>query len=184
MMTNLSHCTGSIRRASGLLLATFLALVTGCGHYQMGVASHEHGPLPKKIYVDWVENETFEPEQIVPYTQAIREMIIESGQFTLSGSPVEADAILGVSLNNFDRFIQANRSDDTGLALKYRNMMTATFSLYGNADGQVFIEEQEISISADALASQGLQAAEFQQTDTMARYLANRVRDAMYGLGF
>ena len=49
---------------------------------------------------------------------------------------------------------------------------------------KVFIEEQEISISADALASQGLQAAEFQQTDTMARYLANRVRDAMYGLGF
>ncbi|MGB0371770.1 MAG: LPS assembly lipoprotein LptE [Opitutales bacterium] len=167
-----------------IVLALGASIISGCASYQMGTPGDADGPILDSIYVDWVSNETFEPDQVVPYTQALREVIMESGVFTLAGSPVDADAVLSVSIANFDRQRQANRSDDTGLALIYRNEVTATVSLVANSDGRVFLDEQIISVSGDALASQGLQASEYQQAPVLARMLANKIRDALLGLNW
>lgn len=170
----------SIQAVIAALLLIFS--LSGCGHYQMGMPSKQGAYSAQKIYVEWVENNTFEAAQVVPYTQAIREMIIESGYFELAPSPIDADAILSISLESFSRNRQAHRSDDTGLASIYRGTMEAVVSLIGNADGRMLVDEKKFALSADALVSQGLQAAEYQQTHTMARQLANRVRDTLHGL--
>ena len=162
-------------------LALF-AVLCGCAHYQLGFAGTLETQSIRSIYVDWLENETFEAQQVVPYTQAIREALLETGTFRLTSSPVDADAVLTVRLENFDRTRQANRSDDTGLALLYRNEITAIVSLIANSDGRTFLDARTFNVSANALASQGLQSAEFQQTPTLARLLANQIRDAILGL--
>lgn len=159
-------------------------LLSACAHYQMGTPESSDGPRFESIYVDWVDNKTFEAEQIVPYTQAIREIILESSDFTLSGNPIEADAVLSVSLSELDRQRQADRSDDTGLALIYRNEMTVSVSLEANSDGRVFLDEKVFTVSADALASQGLQASEYQQTPILARMLAQKILDTLIGLNW
>ncbi|MEM9026241.1 MAG: hypothetical protein AAGB06_04830, partial [Verrucomicrobiota bacterium] len=122
-----------------LLIACCAMLLSACAHYQMGTPASPDGARFESIYVDWVDNETFEAEQIVPYTQAIREIILESSDFTLSGNPVNADAVLSITLSELDRQRQADRSDDTGLALIYRNEMTVSVSLEANTDGRIFL---------------------------------------------
>lgn len=164
-----------------IILAIFFK---GCAQYEMGLPEGETGPLFRSIYVDWVDNDTFEPETVVPYTQAIREAIMESTTFHLAGNPVEADAVLSISLDNFDREHQANRSDDTGLALIYRNQITAKVSLVANSDGRVFLDQKPFSVSADALASQGLQAAEYQQAPILARMIAKDINEILLGLNW
>lgn len=165
-----------------LLSLTLFAVFSGCAHYQLGTAGTLENQAIRTIYVDWIENDTFEAQQVVPYTQAIRETIMESGSFSLASSPVRADAVLYVRLEGFDRTRQANRSDDTGIALIYRNEITAIVSLVANSDGRTFIDERTFAVSADALAAEGLQGAEYQQAPTLARLLANQIRDAILGL--
>ena len=159
-------------------------LLSSCAHYQLGTSSDTNPQAFESIYVDWVINETFEADQVVVYTQALREAIIESGSLKLASNPVEADAILNVTIGDFNRRQQANRSDDTGLTLIYRNEVRATVSLIANSDGRIFLREQDFTVSADALAAQGLQAAEYQQSPVLARMLAQKVRDTLMSLNW
>ena len=170
------------RFASIVLLTISAAYFSGCASYQLGTSDTLKSQSISSIYVDWIDNKTFEAQQVVPYTQAIREAILESGVFSLASSPVAADAVLYVSLDNFERRRQANRSDDTGLALIYRNEITATVSLVANSDGRTFLDARTFNVSGDALTAEGLQGAEYQQAPTLARMLANQIRDAIIGL--
>ncbi|MFP4069621.1 MAG: LPS assembly lipoprotein LptE [Verrucomicrobiota bacterium] len=174
--------------AGALLLLLAACLLPGCAHYRPGAGAE----LPfDSIYIRPAENESFAPQAQALVSAQIRERFIRDGRVKVLADESEADAVLLVTLTEYDREAGARRGDDTVTATDFDVRLRALVSLYSSEQGGFLFADREIEESTVAYvdnpyddapeATQGYHQAEYQAMPRLARDLANRITDEVLG---
>jgi len=152
-----------------LTLLAFGLLGNGCANYHLG----QQGALPfRTLYVAPVENTSFAPQAQAPLTNALARQFLDSGQVELVSSPNKADAILRVTLTDYDHQISATQQTDTGRARAYLLELKAESTLtIGSETGAKKTHRANVRTLVDG----GLQPAEFQAMPALTRDLARGI---------
>ena len=129
---------------SALLLlscAVSLSGLTGCSGYRLGSMLP---PDVKSVYVPTFLNKTKEPLLEVETTSATIEEFQKDGSLQIA-SQDKADAILEVTLIDFDLDPVAFRSDEATAAREYRMTITVAFVMRRTSDNTVVAESPRLS---------------------------------------
>lgn len=161
------------RHKSLLILATLAGalFLAGCGHYELG--RHEKPPF-RSVYVKPVANASFAPQAQALLTTQIREAILYDGLLEVRTED-EADAVLEVVLQEFDKHIAATRTDDTGLAEKLRLQLKADCTLLDSRTGEIYMNNRSVVATADSFPQDSSVQAEFQSMPVLTQNLARRI---------
>lgn len=157
----------------GLVLAGLLVslLSSGCGRYQLG--RHVEPPF-RSIYIKPVSNTSFAPQAQAILSLQLREDFLLDG-LVLAAHEGDADAILEITLRNFDRQIAATRQDDTEIAEKIRLALSASCTLLDRRTGRVYFKDRPVSATADSFPDDRSQQAQYQSMPVLTRNLARRI---------
>jgi len=157
----------------GLILAGVLLslMSSGCGRYQLG--RHVEPPF-RSIYVKPVSNASFAPQAQAILTLQLREDFLHDGLVQVAHEG-EADAILEITLRNFDRQTAATRQDDTEIAEKIRLELSASCTLVDRRTGKVYFKDRPVSAIADTFPDDRSQQAQYQSMPVLTRNLARRI---------
>lgn len=160
-------------KSSLFLFFGFLAgiLLSGCGHYQLG---RDAKPPFRSIYIKPAVNESFAPQAQALLTMQIREALIRDGLLEVLDEG-KADAVLEVTLKNFDRHVAATRTTDTGLAEKLRLELTAHCTLSDNRSSKIYFKNRSVNAASDAFPQENPAGAEFQSMSVLTDRLARRI---------
>ncbi len=162
----------------GLLL---LALAGGCANYRIGKAAD----LPfRTVYIEPVANRSFAPQAQALVSTQVREHLMRDGRLRIVG-PDEADAILSITLFDYEREATTVRGDDTVLASKFTMSVIARCTLTDARTGRPYFQDRETGAETegifgldDELTLQGMQS-EYQTmpilTEKLARNIGNLV---------
>ncbi|MGH7996913.1 MAG: LPS assembly lipoprotein LptE [Opitutaceae bacterium] len=137
-----------------LLLCAFAgaALEAGCAHYQWGT----RGRLPfTSLYVEPVRNRTLLPQAEAPIETQLRLALIQDGRVQIVDSPAAADAVLAVVISGFKREVAAVRQQDTGLASKFAETLTAQCTLIDRRSGRAYFENRVVQAKRDVFTDSG-----------------------------
>ena len=156
--------------------AAFLFLGIGCAHYQLGTA----GKLSfHSLYIAPVENKARLPQAVAIFSTQLREAFLRDGRVTVVDSPNQADAVLTVSLDTYDRQVTSSRPDDTGLARKFNLELSALCTLTEN--GKTLFEKRPVSVDQQIFTTANPQQidsnqsqAEYQAMPQLALKLAEK----------
>ncbi len=135
-MRNLFAIRAGLVVVGGLLLLS----LSGCVGYQLGSMLP---PDIRTVYVPTFANETEEPLIEVEATRAAIRAIQRDGSLQLAGDDV-ADAVLEVTLINFDLVPLAFARERRAAAEEYRLYLTAAYTLRRRATGETIIESPRI----------------------------------------
>jgi len=178
-----------MRRARPLLIVLLWGvLAAGCSHYRLGTGAE---PAFTTLYIAPVANKTLIPQSRMLMTVHIREALERDGRVTLVNDSADADATLEVTLTTIKREVAANREDDTGLARKFTESLTAIYTLRDNRSGRMLVAERPVTVQREvfvdnglgdvtpfALANDQLQS-EYNTIPLMAESLADRLSHAV-----
>lgn len=165
-----------------LFLGTVLLLAAaGCSSYRIGKPADT--PF-RTVYIEPVANRSFAPQAQTLLSTQIREHIMRDGRIALADRD-EADAVLSVTLDEYEREASALRGDDTVLASKFTMTLTARCTLADTRTGRVYFQGRETTTETEGLFGideeltfQGLQS-EYQTmpilTEKLAREISNMV---------
>lgn len=143
----------------------------GCAGYQLG----DGGELPfRSIAVAPPVNASLAPQAAVLVGSGVAREIDRSGRASLA-PPESADAILAITLTTLQREISADRADDTGLARKWRVVLTAECTLTDRRTDRVLFEKRPVRAFDEVYADSGLPAAEYQNMPVLAGRLAEAI---------
>jgi len=162
-------------------IALMLLGTAGCAHYNAGKPADT--PFTT-IYIEPVANRSFAPQAQALVSTQVRERIMRDGRVRVVGRD-EADAILSITLVDYDRESSAVRADDTAVASKFNMRLAAQCTLVDARTGQVYFRDRGTDTEVDAffgvdeaLPLQGLQS-EFQTmpilTEKLSRQIGNMV---------
>ena len=182
-MKMLSHAF----RASLLAMLTALsvAFISGCKSYQLGNPAE----LPfESIYVKPVNNDSFAPQAQALLSTQIRDAFIRDGRTKLVTSEEAADAVLLVSLTEYDRRAAAKQSNDTVLAADFDLTLIAEVSLFNPNKGDYFFQDRVIEETSNAYVNnpytatgvtqkQDFLQSEYQAMPRLTRNLARKIAD-------
>ncbi len=161
-----------------------VALFSGCASYKLG----SHGTLPfETIYIRPAVNESFAPQSQAIISAQIREAFIRDGRVRVLNKETEADAVLDVTLTDYERQAGARSRVDTEVARTFRLELTAEISLYNANSGDFYFEsrrlEQSTSVYSDnpyattTAQKQGYVQAEYNAMSRIARGIARQITD-------
>ncbi|MDX2186179.1 MAG: LPS assembly lipoprotein LptE [Opitutaceae bacterium] len=158
-------------------LLVILALgLTGCGTYQLGTGT-EAGF--RTLYVAPVKNDAAIPQAAALYSKELREAFIRDGRVAIVASADQADAVLEISLQGFERESTSALPEDTRLARKFDLNVTARATLRDSRTGRELFKDRELvatcqvfttSVAKGEISSQ--QQAEFNTHPLLAQRLA------------
>ncbi len=163
--------------------------VVGCQSYQLGHAAE----LPfETIYIEPVRNESFAPQAQALLSSEVREAVIRDGRVRLVADREEADALLLMTLTDYNRRASARRQDDTRRAQSFDLSMQVQLDLYDQINGDYLFRGRRVEArtqgyvdnpyAADgAPATQGLIQSEFNAMPRLARDLGRRAADEVLG---
>lgn len=154
-----------------IILPPCLALLSGCANYRLG--RHAEPPF-RSIYIKPVANESFAPRAQALLTSQIADIFARDGLVQVA-TVENAEAILEVTLIDFERHITATRADDTAIASKLRLELVANCTLIDGRNGRVFFENRRITASAGAFPGEAGLQSEFQEMPVLTRNLARRI---------
>ncbi|MFT3781628.1 MAG: LPS assembly lipoprotein LptE [Nibricoccus sp.] len=176
------HLSVAMRKLLPFCVAVFLALSTGCAHYQLGT----EGKLSfHTLYVAPVQNKAYLPQAVAVVTTQIREAFIHDGRVSLVNSAAEAEAVLNVTVVSYRRDVTTARPDDTGLARKFNLTLTASCTLREkSSDAALFenrvvtVEQQIFATATPAQVDSNQIQAEYQALPQLAAKLADKIAHA------
>jgi outer membrane lipopolysaccharide assembly protein LptE/RlpB len=163
------------------LALTGLTGLTACKSYQLGHPAE----LPfETLYVAPAANESYAPQAQALVSTAVRNAIIRDGRVRLIAQPEEADAILKLTLSDYQRATGTRDPQDTSLAQDYDLILNVQIDLYDQRSKAYLIESKTLTDATVAYLrnpytgqSDGLTQAESQAMPRLARDLARKIAD-------
>ncbi len=169
------------------LLSATLICLTGCKSYQLGHPAE----LPfESLFVEAAGNDSYAPQAQAIVSAKIREAIIRDGRVKLVANKDKADAVLEITLSEYERRAATRSQDDTEVALDYDITLEAEIALYDQRSGEYFFDSRKIEERGSAFVSdvyannaetQSLVQAEHQAMPRIARDIARKVTDEVLG---
>ncbi|MCF7689039.1 MAG: hypothetical protein K9M98_15425 [Cephaloticoccus sp.] len=117
---------------------------------------------------------------LIPQAQPIlgshlRYGFLRDGRISLVNSSPEADAILQITVRDYQHSVATVRPGDTGLARKLEVNMTAEITLTETKSGRDLIHQRIVTVKRDVFTDSGQQQAEYQILPLLAEDLAAKV---------
>lgn len=158
----------------GVLLSVLCALfsvlcLSGCASYRLGTGTQ---PKFATLFIAPVTTETLIPQARELVTTQLREALIKDGRVTLVDSLAQADAVLQLSLNGYDRTVAVSRQDDTGLARRFDVTLRAQATLTDRRTQQPLFTKRPLIARRGVFTDSGLVPAEYQGLSLLAEQLA------------
>lgn len=166
-----------LKAGTGLSLCVILTLWQGCSGYQMGDSA---APPFRKVYVSPPVNASLAPQAAALLgTQVARELDRTGIVQVAVAAGDSAEAELEITITRFDREVSADRSDDVGLARKWRLTLVAECTLTDRRTQTAFFVDREVSAFDEIYTDSGTNPAEYQNmpvlTDRLAQKIAREV---------
>lgn len=168
---------------SGLCLLT-IALFSGCASYNLG--SHTEIPF-ESIYIRPATNESFAPQSQALVSAQIREAFIRDGRVKIVSDESKADAVLEVTITEYDRSSGARSRADTVSARTFRLSLKTEISLYNANAGDFYFQDRQLTETAGVYSDnpyatttnerQGYIRAEYNAMTRLARGIARQITD-------
>lgn len=168
----------SVRAHRPWLLFPFLALalLTGCAGYRLGTGSE---PKFHTLFVAPVASEALIPQARVLVTTQIREALIRDGRVALVNSADQADAVLTVTLNSYQRSVAVSRTEDTGLARRFDVTLQAKATLVDTRSKEPYFTARPLEAKRGVFTDSGLVPSEYEALPLLAEQLANETVHAV-----
>lgn len=167
----------TIKRFAALALAcAAFAGLPGCAGYRLG------SMLPadiETVFVPTFVNQTDEPLLEVDATQAMFRELQRDGSLKVANSEADADAVLTVTLTDFDLEPVVFRTDIRSAAQEYRMLITASMVMRRTSDQSVVVDTPAVTgdyvfeVLGDLSSSKRLALPD--AADDLARRLVQRV---------
>jgi outer membrane lipopolysaccharide assembly protein LptE/RlpB len=152
-----------------ICFGALVALVLSSCNYHQGRGGQ---PAFHTLAVSPILNQTMLP-QVEPLLDAeLREQLLRAG--TRIVNKEKADAVLQVTLVEFDRELGAVQEGDSGLARSYSLKLRAEVTLT-KADGTVLLNRAPVEVRREPMVDEGVQTAEYQTMPVITRDLAQRI---------
>ena len=160
-----------------LLLAGGLALLgAGCTNYRLGTGAE---PAFASVYIPPVSNPATVPQAVALVTREVRLAFLRDGRVRLADSAADADAILEITLQGYERATTAVQAQDTALARKFDVTLTALCTLRRTDSGEVVFADRPVESTRQVFTDEGQLPAEYQTLPNTAQLLADRVVHAV-----
>lgn len=168
-----------------ILLLSLLLIsisVTSCQHYQPGLSEN----LPfKTLYIKPVDNNSYAPQAQALLTENLIKSFLIDGSIKIV-SEHQADAILEVTISDYERSLFASQSDDTVRARSFSLHLTAQASLYDKQKGYHYFENRRFVArevtSSETEDGSSLPQAEYQTLPILTRELAKKIKDGVISI--
>ena len=161
-MTKFSFCS----------LLSICILVSSC-RYQPGLGN---GIGSRTLFIQVVSNDTLLPQAGGIVSRTIREEFLRKGFFDLVHSPEEADLVLRVKLNQFNKSPEVYRATDTLLAAGFNMEVVASLDLYSSRKKSLIMDGSIVRANASAVReTQSRQPSGRQPSMAIARELGLKI---------
>lgn len=158
------------------VLGCAVLILTGCSHYRLGTGSE---PDFQTLFIAPVRVDALVPQaQVVVGTQ-LREAFLRDGRVRLVGSADDAEAVLHVVLDRYERAVATVRPDDTGLARRFDVELVARATLTDRRTGRVIFSDRPLVARRGVFTDSGLVPAEYQNLPLLAQDLARQAQQAV-----
>lgn len=162
-----------------LLCAAFLTVLAlgGCSAYQLGTGAE----LPfKSIYVAPVVNRSLAPQAQALLTDQVINRLRQSGKVTVTDRAA-ADAILTITLIDFERTMSITQSTDTQLARGFELHLKSQVKLVNKSSGEAYLNNIEISSSQQVFGNSSESLVESNAMPELTARLALAIANAVEG---
>lgn len=174
----------STRHLSAFFALLALAFLSGCQSYQLGHPAE----LPfETIFVKPAANDSFAPQAQALISAEVRENIIRDGRVKLLAKESDADAVLFITLSDYERKSGTRVQGDTEVAQDFDVELEATVALYDQKAGQYLIESRKLRdrtvayvgnpYTSSRVETEGLIQSEYQAMPRLARDLGKKIAD-------
>ena len=155
-------------------LAFIVFLCAGCANYRLG----QPAELPfRTLYVAPVANDSYAPQVQVPLSNSIIDLFLNDGTVRITQNQHTADAILEVTVSEYERDVSTTDEDDTFLARSYNVTLRADCTLKDQRTGTIYFENRSVSASNRVFFDSGFQPSEYENMPRLTRDLAREVRN-------
>ena len=143
--------------------------LAGCAHYRLGPGA---APKFSSIFIAPVTTGTLIPQARELVTTQLREAFIRDGRVTLVDAPAQADTVLQLTLQGYDKTVAVSRRDDTGLARRFDITLRAQATLTDQRTQQPLFTKRSLNATRGVFVDSGLVPAEYQNLSLLAELLA------------
>lgn len=173
--------------AFALLAVAALSFCTGCKSYQLGHPTE----LPfETIYIQPAKNASYAPQAQALISAQVRELVIRDGRAKLIADKSQADAVLTLTLTDYERRGRARSQDDTVVAQNFDIILEAEIDLYDQKNGKFLFEGRSVKSRTNAYLdnpyrtsgtpiTQGFIQSEHNAMPRLARELGRKVADEL-----
>lgn len=165
-----------MKRLAFLAGCTLAFLLAGCANYRLGTGA---APGFATLFVAPVRVDASLPQAQAVYSAQLRDAFLRDGRVRLVGSPDEADAVLTVVLDRYQRDVATVRPDDTGLARRFDLIVTAHATLTDRRAGKDLFTNRPLEVRRGILTDGGQNQSEYQHQPILARELAAQALHAV-----
>ncbi len=166
---------GTLTLLATLVLIAIIFLQIGCAHYKLG----RPGTLPfSSLYIAPATSETPAAQAQALLSRNLIEAFIRDGSVQVFG-PQEAEATLRVVLVAYERKVSAAQADDTALGRSFEITLKAEATLLNNRSGEVYFSKRTFEASEQVFVGSSLPQSEYQAMPTLARRLANEIKNGI-----
>lgn len=164
-----------MRRLLLPLLCLASLLLGACAHYHLGTG----GKLAfTSLYIAPVASETMLPQARAMLGTQLRETFLRDSRITLVSTAEEADAVLEVTLSNFERKAVVAKATDSGLARKFQLTLHASCNLQLR-DGSKLLDKRLVSVNREDYVDSGQLQAEYEMLPVIAEKLSTEISHAV-----
>lgn len=160
----------------GIFLFGLCLLLTSCANYQLGTGTKVKFAT---LFVAPVAAKAVIPQAQVLVTTRLREAFIRDGRVALVNTPEEADAVLRISLDGYDRTSAVARENDTGLTRRFDLSLQAHATLVDRRTGKSYFVDRVLTAKRGVFTDSGLVPAEFETLPLLAERLAEETVHAV-----
>lgn len=163
-----------MKKSLTLVFSLAMLLLTGCAHYQLGSGNN---PGYRTIAFAPIDNRSFAPQIHAVLTDALFRQFAQGGGMVVEEQKDNPEVILQVIVTDFQKYIGATKSTDTGSARSLAMTLKATATLSDASGKQLY--SQEFSASQEFYADTGMSRAESEGLPQLADALAQKIYRAV-----
>lgn len=182
-------CPSRLRCLLSCFSLLALLALSGCQSYRLGHPAE----LPfETIFVEAAKNQSFAPQAQALVSAKVRQAILRDSRVTLVNEREKADAILSLTLSNYQRVVASRDPNDTESALDYDLILSCDLSLFDQNNNQYIFESRRVEsrrqafvndvfVPAAAPDTQGFVQAGDQAMAGLAEDLATTIANEVLG---
>lgn len=157
----------------GILLG--MLCLTSCSNYKWGNPGLNSLPF-SSLYVNPIINETFIPQAQALLSQQLIRYLQQSGVYITQCEEM-ADAVLVVTLTNYDQNTLTTQRHDTTLASSFYVLLQANCTLLNNITKEPYFTNRPVCASINAEADDSVLQVLYQDMPVLTDKLANTIRN-------